>query len=133
MNEPQSDDSEWVTVETRVRGKIAVEVRRKDNHNAGQPPLYSIRVGRHRVQENAEVWINPHMSIYDTDDVLHLIAAVSAEYRALRLEQQGRRVVDHRRGARMGMSKNGELTVTQQPRVTGVVRNRFYADPDGDD
>lgn len=113
------DDSGWSTVETIVRGDIVAEVRSKNNYTVGHPPLYSVRVGRARLAENATVWISPHISIYDLPVAEKLLHELGEKYRGLRDEQTRQTRVETKRSApattttRLGMSKDGTLEVTQ--------------------
>lgn len=128
-----AEDSDWVTVETRVSGAIAVEVRRKDNYVTNNPPLYSLRVGRARLAAEGTMWISPHMSIYDLHVACELIEELGEKYRGLRLQQSNRRVIE-KRTPRLGLSRDGVLEArpSQPQRVTN---NRYYAGnrDEGDD
>lgn len=138
MNSPpppdnvSAEDSDWSTVETCVRGTIAVEVRRKDNYVSGNPPLYSLRVGKARIANNATVYISPHMSVYDLEIAMDLMEELGSKYRVMRSQQSNRRVVEQKRTPRMSLSRDGALETRQtQPQTT--TRNastRYYAGAD---
>lgn len=97
MSAREVEEAGWTTVETCVRGKIAVEVRQRTNHDIHSPPLYSVRIGRARMAPDATVWISPHMSIYDLRTAEELLVEIGEKYRLLRADAQPLRVVEHRR------------------------------------
>ncbi len=130
MTTENNDEANWVTVETCVRNNIAVEVRRKDNYVMGNPPLYSLRVGRARIADDGTVWISPHMSVYDLHVACELIDEVGERYRALRTNLQlTQRVVERKNSPRMGMSRDGQLESV--PRKTHG--GRVYRHDTGED
>lgn len=135
MNSPfdthdSAEDSEWKSVEKVVRGQIAAEVRCKENHTSGNPPLYSLRIGRVRIAPDTSVWISPHMSVYDLHIACELIDELGEKYRGLRQTQTGRRVVEQKRSTpRMSLSRDGTL---EPARTLGPGVRRFYND-EGED